>query len=75
MSKPKPWTPEELRKMPPVIDLYRSTITGRLFELFHIDNDGTAHLIDIETMTNATMPYDKFRQLAIQETQFIGEDR
>lgn len=75
MSQPKPWTPEELRQLPPRIDLFRSIVTGRLFELYHVDNDGTARMFDIETMTPASMPYDKFRKLTVQEPQFIGEDR
>lgn len=75
MSYPEPWTPEELRKMPKVLDLFRSTYTGRLFELYHIDDAGTAYIFDIENMEPATIPYDKFRQMTTPEPEFIGEDR
>ena len=75
MEEFTPLTPQELRNLPPLLDLYRSIYTGELFELHRIDNDDTAHLIFVSEMTDATMPYDKFRQMTVPEPKFIGEDR
>lgn len=75
MSEPQPWTPAELSKLPTRLDIYRSTLTGKLFELIDISYDGLASICDIESMLIASIPYDKFRQFCITEPEFIGENR